>query len=467
MSTSSLSVGSTTNAPITISGLASGLETTKIIAALMGAEREPVTHLTDEEAKLAAEQTQLSSIQTSLQQLSFSASEFSLPSLFESAQTVTSSEPQRVSASSSTGAGVGGYEINVTQLANSSQRSFTFTSPTSEQALTIEGQEFKLKAGESAKEFASSINANSKAPVYAAVLEGGTLVLSSRATGDTGEEFIKVSDAGGALAEKAGTAKQGKDAEFEVDGVPGSSNSNTVTDAIPGVTLTLGGLTPNGPVTINVEPPGPNASVVEAQVQSFVKLYNSTVEAIQTQLQTKPPTKFTSTSEYGTGILFGDVELTGLLDGMRETMYEPIAGLPTEMSSPFDIGISTGAASGSGGSSEASLEGLLTLDPAKLTEAVKSNPAGVEKMLQQWSQNLQTQIDTVGAPGGALEARSNGDGTQITQLSSQINTMNEMLAQREKALQKTYAELESVISRNTTQSDWLTSQEESLSKSGV
>jgi flagellar hook-associated protein 2 len=467
MSTSSLSVGSTTNAPITISGLASGLETTKIIAALMGAEREPVTHLSDEQAKLAAEQTQLLSIQTSLQQLSFSASEFSLPSLFESAQSVTSSEPQRVSASSSSGAGVGGYEVNVTQLANSSQRSFTFTSPTSEQTLTIEGQEFKLKAGESAKEFASSINTNSKAPVYAAVLEDGTLVLSSRVTGNTGAEFIKVSDAGGALTEKAGTAKEGKDAEFEVDGVAGTSSSNTVTSAIPGVTLTLGGLTPNGPVTIDVEPPGPNASVVEAQVQSFVKLYNSTVEAIQVQLQTKPPAKFSSTSEYGTGILFGDVELTGLLDGMRATMYEPISGLPTEMSSPFNIGISTGSATGSGGSSEGSLEGLLTLEPAKLSEAVKANPAGVEKMLQQWSQNLQTQINTVGAPGGALEVRANGDGTQITQLSSQINTMNEQLAQREKSLQRTYAELESVISRNTTQSDWLTSQEESLSKSGI
>jgi flagellar hook-associated protein 2 len=467
MSTSGLSVGSSTSSPITISGLASGLETTKIIAALMDAEREPVTHLTDEEAKLAAEQTQLSSIQSSLQQLSFSASEFSLPSLFESAQTVTSSEPQRVNASSSTGAGVGGYEVSVTRLANSSQRSFTFASPTSEQTLTIEGQEFKLKAGESAKEFASSINTDSKAPVYAAVLENGTLVLSSRATGNTGPEFIAVSDAGGALTEQAGTAKEGKDAEFEVDGVAGTSSSNTVTEAIPGVTLTLGGLTPGGPVTIDVEPPGPNASAVEAQVQSFVKLYNSTVEAIQTQLQTKPPSKYTSTSEYGTGILFGDVELTGLLDNMRVTMYEPIAGLPTEMSSPFDIGISTGAATGAGTSSDASLEGLLTLEPAKLAEAVKSNPAGVEKMLQQWSQSLQTQINTVAAPGGALEVRVNGDGSQVTQLASQINSMNEMLAQREKSLQRTYAELESVISRNTTQSDWLTSQEESLTKSGI
>lgn len=362
---------------------------------------------------------------------------------------------------------MGGYEVEVTKLASSAQRTFTFTSPTKEETITIEGEKFTVKAGESAEEFASKIDTDSSASVYAAALENGSVVLSSRATGNTGSEFIKVSDPGTTLVERPGTERPGKDAEFTVDGVPGSSSSNTVTDAIAGVTLTLSGLTPTGPVTIDVQPPGPNASAVEAQVQSFVRLYNLTVEAIQTQIQTKPPAKVQSTGEYSTGILFGDVELTDLLDGMRDTMYEPAAGLEAGMSSPFDIGISTGAPSGSGTSSQASLEGLLTLDPEKLTEAVKSNPAGVETMLQQWSQGLQGMVDAAGGPGGTIEARVTGDGSQITQLTSQIATMNEMLAQRERALQATYAQLEAVISRNTAQGDWLTSQEESLNKQGI
>jgi flagellar hook-associated protein 2 len=465
MSTSSLGLNSSTSAPITVTGLASGLETTKIIAALMGAEREPVTHLTNEQAKLKAEQSQLQSIQSSLRQLSLSASEFSLPSLFESSQTVTSSEPLRVTAATSSGAGVGGYEVEVTQLANSAQRTFTFATPSSEQTLTIDGQEFTLKEGEDAKELASAINTNSKATVYAAVLTSGAIVLSDRSTGNTGSEFIKVS--GEALTEVAESAKEGKNAKFTVDGVEGESTSNTATDAIPGVTLTLDGLTPSGPVTIDVQAPGPSASVVEGQVQSFIKLYNSTVEAIQTQLQTKPIAKPKSTGEYETGILFGDVELTGLLDGMRDTMYEPIAGLPAEMSSPFGIGVSTGAPTGSGTSSQSSLEGLLTLEPAKLAAAVQANPAGVEQMLQQWSQKLQSQINAVGAPGGALEGRVNGDSAQVSQLTLQINNMNETLANREKALQATYARLEGVLSRNSAQSTWLTQQEESLTKSGL
>jgi flagellar hook-associated protein 2 len=466
MSSSSLGVNSATGAPITITGLASGLETSKIIAALMGAEREPVTHLTDESQKLQAEQTELQSIQSSLRQLASAISEFSLPSLFEESQAVTSNEPARVSAVVTSGAGVGGYEVEVTQLANAAQRTFTFASPKAEQTITIEGHEFKVEAGESAKELASAINTNSGSPVYAAVLEGETLVLSSRATGSTGGEFIEVTGAGEVLTEKPETAKEGKDAEFKVDGVEGKSSTNTVTNAIAGVTLTLGGLTTTGPVTIDVQAPGPSASKVEAQVQSFVKLYNSTVETIQTQLATKPPVKPTS-GEFGVGVLFGDVELRGLLDSMRDTMYESVPGLETSMSSPFDVGISTGSPTGESASSQSSLEGLLTLEPAKLSEAVKASPVAVETMLQQWSQKLQGLVETAGGPGGTLEARASGDGTQISQLASQISTMNELLAQREKALQETYAKLESVISHNTEQSDWLTQQEESLTKSGI
>ena len=334
MSSSGISVDSAAGAPLSITGLGSGLDTTSIISAMMAAERAPVTHLSDEQMKVQAQQTALKGIQSSLQQLAFAASEFTLPSLFESSQAVTSSEPLRVSATTSTGAGIGGYEVEVTQLANSAQRTFTFTSPEAEDTVTIDGQEYALKAGASAKELASKINSSSTATVYAAALENGTVVLSSRSTGNTGTEFIQVSDTGGALSEVVGTAKEGKDAEFTVDGVAGTSSSNTVTTAIAGVTLSLEGLTPSGPVTIDVQAPGPSAAKVEAQVQAFVKQYNTTVEEIEQQVNTKPLSKPQVAGEYAIGILFGDEELTNLLSTMRRTMYEPIAGLSAEMSSP-------------------------------------------------------------------------------------------------------------------------------------
>jgi flagellar hook-associated protein 2 len=462
MSTSGISISSAAGAPLSVTGLASGLDTSAIVAALMDAERLPVTHLTTQESKLQGQQSALQSVQSSLQSLSFAVAEFTSGALFESSQTVTSNEPTRVSAAATTGAAIGGFEVEVTKLANSAQRSFTFTSPAAEDTLTIDGVEFTVKPGEGAKELASAINANSKATVYAAATEAGTIVLSNRATGATGGEFIKVTDAGGALVEKAGTAKEGQNAEFTVDGVAGTATSNTVTNAIAGVTLTLGGLTPAGPVTIDVQPPGPSASAVEAQVQSFVKLYNSTVESVQKALATKPNAKAANASEFASGALFGDLELTGLLDNMRASMYEPIAGLETAMSSPFNIGIDSGSGAGSGNTSQSALEGLLTLNPAKLTEAVASNPTGVEQMIEHWSKGLQQTINEVSEAGGGLETRINGDSAQISELGKQIASMNEILADREKALQQTYAQLEAVISQNNSQSSFVEKQAESF-----
>jgi len=462
MSSGSVNTGGST---INFSGLASGLNTAAIIEALMSAELAPVKRLTTQQEKLQAEQGQLQSIQTSLQQLSFELSEFSLPSLFESSQTVTSSEPTRVSAVTTSGAGVGGHQVEVKQLANAAQRTFTFTSPTEADTITIDGHEYKIAAGASAKELASKINSDATATVYAAVVEGG-IVFSSRATGNTGAEFINVIDTQGAIAEQPGTAKEGKNAEYSVDGVAGTSASNTVTSAIPGVTLKLEGVTTTGPVTINIHAPGPSVTAVETQVQSFVTLYNSTVAAIQKQVTTKPPAHAANAAEFATGALFGDQNLTGLLSRMRQAMYEPIEGLTEGMASPADIGLSTGSASG-GSSSQSTLEGQLSLNPTKLKEAIEANPAGAQSMLQKWAKNLQGMVTSMAEPAGTLGGRIEGDASQISNMTQRISTMNEMLAVRQRALQATYAQLEGVISQNSAQSSWLVSQEKSLNNSGL
>lgn len=463
---SSISVNTNTGQPVSITGLASGFDTAAIINALITAERVPITHLTTQQEKLLAQQEQLRTAQLGLQQVSFSAAEFELPSLFETTQTVTSSEPQRIAAVATAGAAIGGYQVEVKQLANSAQRTFAFTSPAGEDTVTIDGHEYKLAEGASAKELAKKINADSTATVYAAALNSETIVFSTRTTGATGAEFIKVSDTAGALTEKAGTAKEGKNAEYSVDGVEGTSKTNTVTEAIAGVTLTFGGITTiAGPVTVDVLAPGPSTSAVEAQVQSFIRAYNATVESLQRQLTTKPIPGASSAKEFGVGTLFGDQEVTSLLNSMRDAMYESIAGLPAGMSSPSDIGI-TGGAPAAGKPSQSSIEGMLKLEPSKLAAAIAENPAGVEKMMQEWSKKMQGIVNGASAPGGGLESRIEGDETQITTLKHRIATMNEALSERQKALVQTYAQLEAALARNNTQLAWLQQQTESISRKG-
>ena len=463
MSTSSISTG---GSAIQFSGLASGLDTHSIIEALLAAEKVPVTRLTNQQEKLVGQQGILSTLQSKLQQLTFSAFEFELPSLFEGHQSVTSSEPSRISATITSGAGVGGYQVEVTQLANSAQRGFAFTSPAAEDTITIDGREYAVKAGATAKEVAAQINSDGKGTVFAAVQGEGTIVLSTRTTGVTGGEFIKVTDAGGTLVEKEGSAKEGRNAEYKVDGVAGTSTTNTLTEAIPGLTLTLGALTSAGAVTIAVQPPQTNVATIEKQVESFVALYNTTVEEIETQLTTTPLGKPQSAEERAVGSLSGDSTLRNLLAAMRTSMYQSIEGLPEEMSSPLSLGISTGAATG-GKTSQSALQGVLKLDPAKLAKAIQENPEAAKTMMQKWATSFKKTVEAVSGPGGALSTRIEGDSEQVREMKIRISTMNDMIAVRQRALEQTYAQLEAVMSRNSAQSSWLTTQTGKLEKSGL
>jgi flagellar hook-associated protein 2 len=450
---------STSGAPISFNGLGSGLNTSEIISALMGVEREPITHLTDQQSTLEGQRTQLQSIQSNLTQLTFDTQELGSPLLFSSGQTVASSEPTRIAASATAGAAVGGYEMEVTQLANSGQRTFTFKIPAAAEKLTIDGAEIEVAAGTTAEELAKQINSDSTATVYAAAVGSETVVLSTRETGATGAGFIAVSDPGGTLVEQAGLAKEGENAEYTLDGVAATSTSNRITSAIPGVTLELKALTTTtGAVTIDVQPPALDASKIVAQVQAFVSLYNSTIAGIQTQLTTKPPTSPQSTAELQTGTLFGDFDLTNMLDTMRQAIYEPGAGLPAGMSSLADIGISTGAPTGNGTPSQSALEGQLTLNTAELESAIQANPTGVEQMLQSWSKGFQDILNVEAAPGGTLDTRIEGDTTEASELTGRITTMNEMLAIRQKTLQSEFLAMEQVVSQNQSQSAWLSAQ---------
>jgi flagellar hook-associated protein 2 len=471
MSTSSVSSSSSTSTStglnlsslagstsLQITGLASGLDTNQIITEEMAIYQQPVTNLQNQSSGLTATNKQLTSIQSELQTLSADALAVGDPTLFETTQSVNSSDPTRVSASSSTGAGVGGYQVSVSQLANSAQRTFSFTSPSSDDAISIDGNSYTIKAGESVQDFVDSVNNDENGTVYAAATNSGTVVFSNRQTGDTGSNFIQVQDSGGALAEQTSLAKGGQNALFSVDGVSGSSESNTVTNAIAGVSLTLTGVTTtSGPVTVNVGAPAPNSTNIGNAVNTFVSQYNKVLTDIQTQLSQAP-----SSTDPTQGTLYNDPELQDMLTQMRSMMYTPGSGLPAGASTMDDIGVSTGATTGSAAESSSTLAGDLTLNATTLTNMLTSNPNGVASILKGWSSNMVNTIDDAADPGGTIAARIAGDDTQISNLGTQISSMQSALTDKQNFLVQEYAQLEASLSSNQSTSSWLTSQIASL-----
>jgi len=440
-----------------VTGLASGLDTAKIVSEMMDIQKRPVTVLQNQQQALAARKTQLTGIQTALKKVNADALALLDPRLYRGTQKASSSDTSRVSASTTTGAGVGGYQVSVGQLANAAQRTFAFSSPATATTITIDGHDTPVAAGASVYDVADAINNDKTATVYAAATDSGTLVLSSRATGDTGPSFIATSGADGVLAEQPDRAKRGQDATFTVDGVNGRSSSNVVTSAIPGVTLTLTGVTTtSGPITVNVGAPAADSSKVESAISQFITDYNAAIGTIQTQLSTKP-----TSGDPTQGSLYGDTQLKSLLSSMRSMMTQSGTGLPTGMASMLDLGVSTGAAS-SGGPTAAELAGNLTLNSATLETALRSDTTGVQKVIGTWANNLATAVNNTSGLGGTIAIRLSGDDRQSSSLGRRIATMQSALDDRQRHLTQQFAQLEAALSGNQSTSAWLTSQISSL-----
>jgi flagellar hook-associated protein 2 len=448
-----------------ITGISSGLNTDQLIEELMATKQQPLTNLETEQSLLNARNSALETIQGQLQTVQTDAMALLDPSLYDPTQTATSSNSTSVGATltGSTGAVEGGYQVAVTQLAQSAQRTFSFTSPTSDDAITIDGSAVTIKAGETAASLAQSINNNSSLDVYATATQSGNIVLSNRATGDqsvSNPNYIQVVDGGGALSEITADAKAGQDAEYSIDGgATQTSASDTVADGIPGVTLTLSGVTGSNPITVNVSAPAVSSSSVSTAVQQFITDYNTAITSVQTQLSTTP----SDANSTETGTLYDDQDLKNLLSQMRSAMYATVSAIGGgSLTSMLELGVSTGATTGTGTESANSLAGDLTLNSTTLQNAITANPDAVQQLLGGWANSFSSLVGTEADAGGTLTQRINGNTTEVKTLGTQINTMQANLNDQENQLVQQFAAMESALSSNSSESSWLTQQINSL-----
>ena len=454
---------------LNIGGLASGLDTNAIVDQLLAIERQPRAKLDQKASLVTARQQVLADFQSRLRAVEAAAKELRSVTLWSQRQSVATSDATRLSAALvvGAGAGVGGYQVEVSQLANAAQRTYAFRSPASAGTITIDGHDTALAAGASLSDLVSAINSDASATVYAAATDAGTLVLSARRTGDTGTGFIAVTDGAGALTEDAGKAKQGRDALFTVDGVAGSASTNEVTNAIAGVRLALRGVTTvSGPITVTVGAPTADTQAIKDKLSAFVEVYNSTVEAIRAKLDERSVPGARTEADRQRGMLHGDTTLTAILGLMRQAIYTPVRGLPDGMSSLADLGVSTGSASAT--LSRDAIAGKLQLDADVLEAALASDASGVRDLLAGpanaggWVRAFERVVHDADTTGGTIDVRIVGADAELKRLQQSMAAMDERLALRERTLRAQFAAMEGALSRSQTQSSWLSGQLASL-----
>jgi flagellar hook-associated protein 2 len=453
---------------ISIPGLSSGLDTEGIIAALMQIERKPLTRLQLEERRTETYQNALRDVSTRLKNLKLAAADLRSVGVWADTQTVESSDSTKVAARRLSGAGPGGYTVSVTQLARAEQRTYNFAQQASASQVTITPNDgspvtvIDIAANATLDDVVATINGTSGAPVYA-VAVNGQLVLAGKETGASATHGFTAS--GGPIVSED-TAKQrlGLDALYRLDGdtTDRTSSSNVITDAIAGIELTL--KAPTTGVTITVGNPAPDKAAIKAKVKAFVEQYNSTVDFIRSKLEEKRDPKSTDQNEQLKGTLFGDSMLSGLLSQLRQQISGTYAGRALA-----DIGVSTGATTGSGTLSQDAISGKLVLDEAKLDAALDSDMNGVRDLLgasgSGFAQSLEATLDPYTQASGTLDGRIASADDVLRRIKDQMDALDRRLGDREARLRAQFATLESLLSQSQAQGQWLSGQLASLSSS--
>src|SRR4051812_48465258 len=455
----------TTSSTQNISGLASGIDTSTIIDQLMSIERAPQDRLKTQVTISAARKTVLGDIETRLKNLQLAAQDLKSATLWANKQSIDVNDPTKVAASLAGASGTGSYQLNVTQLARGSQRWYSYAPPASDDTITFSnGHTTTITAGSDIDAAALAVNSDATAPVYASAVtdaQSGTkyLVFSSRTTGATASAFTA---SAGSIVEDGSRAVAGLDSSYSVDGGPvKTSSSNVVTDAIPGATITLKGVTTvSGPVTVTVGAPAPNNSNITAKVKAYVDQYNSTLDFIRSKLDEKKVVNPQTTADQQKGLLNGDTMLEGVLSQLRVSMTNAYApGNPTTLDQMNEIGVSTGSAFGT--LNQDAIEGKLVFDTAKFSSALASDPASVKNLLS-GTTGFGQAIDDLLSPtlqaGGTMQSRLSAEDTRQRTLNDQIAAMDVLLQKKQDTLKAQFTAMETALQQSQAQGQWLSGQ---------
>jgi len=229
--------------------------------------------------------------------------------------------------------------------------------------------------------------------------------------------------------------------------------------AIPGVKLQLKGVTA-GFESVTVGAPTTDTEAMKTKVKAFVDAYNAVVTATRSKLTEKSIADATSTTDAAKGSLFGDSGLQSMLSSLRVRMGERVAG-PAGFDELADIGVAVPKPTGS--TSQDAKDGKLSIDDAKLTQALAADPGKVRDLFKGFADGLNTFIKSQTGSSGVLDMRDKAADSEIKRITAQADLAETRIQAKEKRLKAQFAAMETALLNSQTQSAWLSGQLSSLS----
>jgi len=478
-----------------ITGIGSGMDVNGMVKALLNAEAAPKTAQLDRlEKSTTSKVSALGQFRSALSTFQDALGKLNDASLFEK-RSATSSAAGIVSITADSKAVAGNYNVQVFNLAQTSKVALAGFDNASDAlgtgSLTINvgDESLDIDVGEgnnSLTGIRDAINAAGKEMGLSATIvndpsgEGGArLVLSSTASGTDNDISVAVADATGELGALAFAPPSGTDADFQptpvdadnpraarvisysrdanfaIDGINLSSASNTVEDAIEGVTLTLKAAQSQEALdnaeTVNLGVAVDQAGVKKS-ITEFVDAYNKMLDSVNALTNVTPIAD--GDSEPLTAALVGDSSVRSFMNAMRSELGSPASGEGIRILA--DLGIST------------ERDGKLKLDNDKLDKALDNNLEQVSSFFtgeQGLMGRLEERVKPFTESGGILDNRTKALQNTLTGpggVDDQRETLAMRLSKMETRLFAQFNAMDALISQMNSTSSFLTAQLDSL-----
>jgi flagellar hook-associated protein 2 len=428
---------------ISFSSVGSGIDFGVIRDAIISQRSRPVTLLQNKAGEYTTRIDSLKQLNTALASLTTATEDLTKRDL-GTGRSVSIGDANVITATASSAANLGIFEINVSRLAtNLTQASRSFTSTT---ATVLAGAAttatFELRKGgattgtsitidtnnNTLEGLRDSIN-NANAGITANIVDvngdgtGNQIVLSSKETGASGRVELVETTSTGTLTDLNIRSLNPPDNDFTnlnasltLNGLSISRSTNSFSDAVAGVTLNL---KKTGSSTVGVT----QSNEIENKLRAFINAYNGIQEVVASQYKK-------DSRDRPTGILAGDATLRNVQRALRDSVSLESTDNGGTFSSLTEIGITRDS------------DGKLSIDSGVFNDTLKSNPDDIKALLFGKTvddQGIFQKFHTVSS--GLSDSVTGSVQTAIKGYESSLKNLNNTITQRVEALSRLKASL--------------------------
>ncbi|MBV1898072.1 MAG: flagellar filament capping protein FliD [Cycloclasticus sp.] len=444
---------------ISSAGIGSGIDVNTLITQLVEAEGVDKSNRLDfNEAEYLGDISAFGSLKSALSIFQGAVRDLQDTADFQ-LRSALSSNDEVFTATADETADVSQYGIEVVQLAQAHKlittSGFADTDTIGDGTLTFtqgaDSFSLTIDATDTLTDIRDAINAaNDNTGVSASIINvdsGQQLVFTATSSGLDNAITITAVDSDGENSDEFGlsrlvnaqlnTPSAAQDGQIKVDGQLISSNNNTFSDVLDGITINAVSVGAGEQLTV-----AQDREAITFKIDTFIANYNGLVDTFNTLGSYDAATE-------SAGLLLGDSTLRGISTLIRQEISSSVTGLTGPFSTLAELGITTDE------------EGKLSLNSETLNAALDSNFDQVGQLFAASNgiaNTLDMAIEGYIGSNGIIDSRTAGIQVSVDDIADQREALDRRLVSLESRLLSQFTAMDILVSSLQNQSNFLTQQ---------